>query len=385
MPETVVKTRRAKVKLVAPRSTFPFARLLIDWQQQAGRHHLPWQQHRTAYKVWLSEIMLQQTQVSTVLPYYQRFLQSFPDIQSLAAAETEQVLAHWSGLGYYTRARNLHACAKRVVAEYGGEFPAEPAQLADLPGIGRSTAAAIAAFAYQKKAAILDGNVKRVLTRVYGVSGFPGEKAVENQLWDLAESLLPEHDIIAYTQGLMDLGASLCSRSKPACQRCPMQSHCQANLSNRTADFPERKPKRAVVIRHAVLLLLRHQQQVLLEQRPDHGIWGGLLSLPEWNGMNDQARYPLAEIKPDILQRYASYGEITDIRELPGISHVFSHFRLEAQVIEVSLTRPATRLQQSSARWLALSEMAQAALPAPVKSLLLGLTQTTAQLELLRA
>lgn len=383
MSETVAKTRRTKAKLVAPRTTFPFAEILIDWQQQAGRHHLPWQQQRTAYKVWLSEIMLQQTQVSTVLPYYERFLNSFPDVQALAAAETEQVLAHWSGLGYYTRARNLHACAKRVVADYAGEFPAEPELLADLPGIGRSTAAAIAAFAYQKKAAILDGNVKRVLTRVYGIPGFPGEKAVENQLWELAESLLPEQNIIAYTQGLMDLGASLCSRNKPACQRCPMQSHCQAHLQQRTAELPERKPKRAQVTRHALMILLRYADQVLLEQRPEAGIWGGLLSLPEWNGMNDSGRYALDHLQPQLLQRYSSLGEISTIKESLGISHVFSHFRLEGQVIELTLSQRSHLLQQSTQRWIALSEVAQAALPAPVKSLLLNLTTPSQQLELI--
>lgn len=373
MSESVVRTRRTKVKLVAPRSTFPFAELLIAWQKQAGRHHLPWQQERNAYKVWLSEIMLQQTQVSTVLPYYQRFLASFPDVQSLAAADTEQVLAHWSGLGYYTRARNLHACAKRVVTDYAGEFPAAPEQLAELPGIGRSTAAAIAAFAYQKNAAILDGNVKRVLTRVYAIAGFPGEKAVENQLWDLAESLLPDQDIVAYTQGLMDLGATLCTRSKPACQRCPMQVNCLANLSDRTADYPERKAKTAQRIRHALMLVWRYNDQVLLEQRPDSGIWGGLLSLPEWNGMLDQQRYEIAQLMPELKTRWTHLGEISAVQELPGISHVFSHFRLEAQVLELRLARISPILQQSTQRWLSLQQVADAALSAPVKNLLLTL------------
>ncbi len=370
----VVKTRRPKQKLPAPQSTFPFAQLLITWQKQAGRHHLPWQQDRSAYKVWLSEIMLQQTQVTTVLPYYQRFLQSFPDVQSLAAAETEQVLAHWSGLGYYTRARNLHACAKRVVAEFDGEFPSDPQQLADLPGIGRSTAAAIAAFAYQKNAAILDGNVKRVLTRVYAIAGFPGEKAVENQLWELAESLLPEQDIIAYTQGLMDLGATLCTRSKPSCQRCPMQVHCQANLSGRTADYPERKPRAVQRVRHALLLVLRCDDQVLLEQRPDTGIWGGLLSLPEWNGMLDQQRYEVTKLLPEVQARWGRLGKIKTVQELPGISHVFSHFRLEAQILELDFSHRSPLLQQSTQRWLSLQQIADAALAAPIKNLLLSLT-----------
>ena len=216
----VVSAPLLRLDLVDP----SFSASVIDWQKQYGRHALPWQNTRDAYRVWLSEIMLQQTQVAAVIPYYQRFLQRFPDVFSLASAPQEDVMAHWSGLGYYTRARNLHKCAQMVVAQYAGQFPQDPMQLAELPGIGRSTAAAIAAFSYGVRAAILDGNVKRVFARVFGVDAYPGEKKVEEALWLRAQALLPEQGIEAYTQGLMDLGASLCSRSKPSCERCPLNT-----------------------------------------------------------------------------------------------------------------------------------------------------------------
>ncbi len=195
-----------------------FSQDLIAWQKQHGRHQLPWQQTRDAYRIWLSEIMLQQTQVTTVIPYYHRFLQQFPTVRALAAAPVDQVMSMWAGLGYYTRARNLHRCAQAIVQQHGGVFPADVKSLAALPGIGLSTAAAITAFAYGTRAAILDGNVKRVLCRVFGIEGFPGQLAVERQLWQLAASLLPEGDIEAYTQGLMDLGATVCTRGRPKCE-----------------------------------------------------------------------------------------------------------------------------------------------------------------------
>ncbi|HZX26470.1 MAG TPA: A/G-specific adenine glycosylase, partial [Telluria sp.] len=223
-----------------------FSAAVIAWQRAHGRHTLPWQNTRDAYRVWLSEIMLQQTQVAAVLGYYARFLERFPDVFELARAPSEDVMAHWSGLGYYTRARNLHACAKRVVEEYGGVFPADPALLAQLPGIGRSTAAAIAAFSYGARAAILDGNVKRVFARVFGIDAYPGEKKVEDALWARAEALLPADGIESYTQGLMDLGATLCTRGTPACERCPLAQRCVALATGRTAELPVRKPKKAV-------------------------------------------------------------------------------------------------------------------------------------------
>ena len=225
-----------------------FSQAVIDWQRSHGRHTLPWQNTTDAYRVWLSEIMLQQTQVAAVLGYYARFLERFPTVQALAEAPSEDVMAHWSGLGYYTRARNLHAAAKRVVQDYDGVFPSDPALLADLPGIGRSTAAAIAAFSGGVRAAIMDGNVKRVFARVFGIDAYPGIKPVEDAMWRRAEALLPETQnnpgaIEAYTQGLMDLGATLCTRSRPDCGRCPLQDRCVAFATGRTAELPVRKPK----------------------------------------------------------------------------------------------------------------------------------------------
>lgn len=357
-----------------------FSARLIDWQHVHGRHGLPWQQQRNAYRVWLSEIMLQQTQVSTVLPYYQRFLERFPDVASLAAAPAEELMSYWSGLGYYTRARNLHKCAQRVVAEYQGQFPDDPARLQDLPGIGRSMAAAIAGFAFGRRAAILDGNVKRVFCRVFGISGYPGSKPVEDQLWQLAEALLPEQDIASYTQGLMDLGATVCTRSRPACQRCPMQSRCVAQARGLTAELPERKPKARQRHKQGVFLVLLHQGRILLERRPDSGIWGGLLSLPELDGMQDfepgQAAGPAAwqlqqlAQHPRIQMLQQQLGGFGEWRPLAPIEHVFTHFRLhmlplmsELAVLQEGVTMPGWQ-------WLPIEQAIQAGLPAPVKSLL---------------
>ncbi len=233
--------------MVSPSCAGDFAHRVIAWQKQSGRHDLPWQQKGSArdpYRVWLSEIMLQQTQVATVIPYYRRFLARFPDLASLAAAPSEEVMALWSGLGYYARARNLQRAAQLIVAQWSGRFPRRAADIETLPGIGRSTAAAIAVFAFGARAAILDGNVKRVLARVFAIEGFPGEKAVEARLWALAESLLPKRHLVAYTQGLMDLGATLCARSRPRCGECPMASICVARQEARVAELPTPRAKR---------------------------------------------------------------------------------------------------------------------------------------------
>jgi A/G-specific adenine glycosylase len=353
-----------------------FSATVIAWQKQHGRHALPWQNTRDAYRIWLSEIMLQQTQVSAVIPYYLRFLQRFPDVASLAAAPVEDVMAHWSGLGYYTRARNLHRCAQQVVAAHGGIFPADPAMLADLPGIGRSTAAAIAAFAYGARAAILDGNVKRVFARVFGVDGYPGEKKVEDALWLRAEALLPPADMTAYTQGLMDLGATVCARSRPACPACPLATRCVAFNTLRTAELPVRKPKKAVPQKHAALLVILHEGHVLLQQRPETGIWGGLLSLPEVGGFtplesNADALPALAD--QALLQAAAPYGVAEGSERLPTIVHVFTHFKLHITPYRVHLARRLPMAAQDGHVWLAAAQLAHAPLPAPVKKLLLGI------------
>ncbi|WP_312550762.1 A/G-specific adenine glycosylase [Massilia sp.] len=346
-----------------------FSDAVIAWQRAHGRHTLPWQNTRDAYRVWLSEIMLQQTQVAAVLGYYARFLERFPTVQALAAAPIEDVMAHWSGLGYYTRARNLHACAQRVVNEYGGVFPSDPALLADLPGIGRSTAAAITAFSNGTRAAILDGNVKRVFARVFGVDQYPGEKRVEEALWRRADALLPVEGIESYTQGLMDLGATLCTRSKPECGRCPLQARCVAFATGRTAELPVRKPKKATPEKRADLLVVVHDGEVLLEQRPGSGIWGGLLSLPEVEGHVALGDTSPALMPPASLAgAFARFGEVEEAQALLPLVHVFTHYKLHIFPHKLTLAeRPAT---PAGFVWWKLAAIDEAALPAPVKKLL---------------
>ncbi len=325
-----------------------FSQAVIRWQKRAGRHDLPWQQQADPYRVWLSEIMLQQTQVATVVPYYQRFLARFPELARLAAAPTEEVMALWSGLGYYARARNLQRAAQAIVANRGGRFPRQIEDIAALPGIGRSTAAAIAVFAFGARAAILDGNVKRVLARAFGVDGFPGDKAVEARLWALAESLLPEHDLVAYTQGLMDLGATLCTRGRPRCGECPLAARCIALKKNRIAELPTPRARRAVPQRAVTVLVLLNRGRVLLVQRPPQGIWGGLLSLPEL---------------PDgkIPRRHR------DAVPLPVVRHAFTHFRLDITPFAAKVSRHDTA---PKGVWLSLKKIDEAPLPAPIRKIL---------------
>lgn len=371
----VITSKNSRADLLAQEYVDPgFSADVIGWQKQHGRHALPWQQTTDAYQVWLSEIMLQQTQVSAVIPYYQRFLTSFPTVFALAAAPSEQVMGHWSGLGYYTRARNLHACAKRVVEEYEGRFPADTLLLEQLPGIGRSTAAAISAFSYGTVAAILDGNVKRVFARVFGIHGYPGAKPVEDAMWQRARALLPEREIESYTQGLMDLGATLCTRSSPACQRCPLQTRCVALAQNLTAELPTKKPKKKSKEKHATMLVLLYEDQVLLEQRPDSGIWGGLLSLPEVDGMREQtdADTP-ANSDAEIIQLAQRFGQLEKLNPLPEFTHAFSHFKLHVTPMLVHLSQRINMIAESRYVWFEMSKLTLAPLPAPVKSLLLSL------------
>ncbi|TDR78356.1 A/G-specific adenine glycosylase [Paludibacterium purpuratum] len=335
-----------------------FAERLIAWQRIHGRHDLPWQV-RDPYRVWLSEIMLQQTQVASVLAYYARFLQSFPTVAALAAASQDEVLALWSGLGYYSRARNLHRAARMVVDDFNGVFPTTRSEIERLPGVGRSTAAAIAAFAFGQREAILDGNVKRVLTRVFGIEGHPGDKPVENRLWTLAESLLPPADMTAYTQGLMDLGATVCLRAKPKCADCPMTVECVARLEERQAELPTRKPKKAQPVRHVMMLLAVWRGQVLLQRRPNHGIWGGLLSLPECADSQEAEAWLMRHGEGDLLPSW------------PELTHVFTHFRLviTPQPILLSRLSPAVS-QQADANWLPIDQAIAAGVPTPVGKLL---------------
>ena len=349
-----------------------FAPTLVDWQRAAGRHDLPWQKTTDAYRIWLSEIMLQQTQVSAVMPYYLRFLERFPDIASLAAAEVDAVMQLWSGLGYYSRARNLHACARRVVFEFGGVFPSDPDVIVTLPGIGRSTAAAIAVFAFGKRAAILDGNVKRVLCRVFGIAGYPGERAIEQRLWTLAAQLLPAHsaDAVDYTQGLMDLGATLCKPKNPLCGSCPMRQRCVALASGSVDQLPTPKPRAAVPERRIAMLVLRHGDQVLLEKRPPSGIWGGLWSFPE-----SACDASAAALDAAAAAFAASHGPVASITHDAPFVHGFTHFRLTVLPVVVLLANRLAVLDDAASdrSWMSLADARAVGLPAPIKKYLAAL------------
>ncbi len=335
-----------------------FASRLIAWQRTHGRHDLPWQ-GADAYRVWLSEIMLQQTQVATVIPYYQRFIKSFPDIAALAAASEEQVLAHWSGLGYYARGRNLHKAAQIIVEKHHGEFPRDIAQILELPGIGRSTSAAICALAFHERRAILDGNVKRVLARYCGIEGWAGEKKVEEKLWSQAEALLPQSDVATYTQALMDMGATVCTRSRPKCALCPVQADCAALLTDRIAELPFPRPRKAVPEKHATFLLLLHGNDILLEKRPGSGIWGGLWCPPQFEG-EVAAR--------DWFER--SGMQALGGEKLETFSHTFTHFKLHITPLKIQLARKSLRVAQAGSVWLDVEEALGAAIPKPVRTML---------------
>ncbi|HTI16341.1 MAG TPA: A/G-specific adenine glycosylase [Trinickia sp.] len=369
-PEIAPESSLASASACAACLETVFAERLIAWQRRHGRHDLPWQNTRDAYRIWLSEIMLQQTQVATVIPYYERFLAHFPDVAALAAAPIDEVMALWAGLGYYTRARNLHRCAQVVVEQHGGVFPALPEALAQLPGIGRSTAAAIASFAFGARATILDGNVKRVLARAFGIEGFPGEKRVENAMWVLAERLLPTNgsdaDVSAYTQGLMDLGATLCVRGKPDCTRCPFADDCAANATGRQRELPAPRQKKAVPTRRTWMLVLLDGSSVLLERRPPAGIWGGLWSLPE------------AADEASLAQRARVYGVAGELTPLARLTHTFTHFKLdiEPRVADVGIgaMRPNCgsddEARDDDSAWVPLAELDGYGVPAPVRKLL---------------
>jgi len=338
-----------------------FAARLMRWQSRHGRHDLPWQGTRDAYRVWLSEIMLQQTQVATVIGYYERFLARFPDVLSLARAEQDEVLRVWAGLGYYSRARNLHRAAGMVVSDLGGSLPRSREALERLPGIGRSTAAAIAAFAFGRKEAILDGNVKRVLSRHFAIRGDPGDAQVSSKLWRLAETLLPARGIERYTQALMDLGAMVCTRSDPACAICPLRVTCRARALGRPTAFPSPRPRKPPPVRATAMLVLERAGEVLLEKRPPAGIWGGLWSLPEMPFDGDASAYCAAQLG----------CEIAGIKELARLRHAFTHFTLDIHAYRCEVIRVVPQAREARLLWLGIDEAVSAAVPAPVKRLLL--------------
>jgi A/G-specific adenine glycosylase len=346
---------------------------LIEWQRVHGRHTLPWQNTRDPYRVWLSEIMLQQTQVATVLGYYERFLQRFPDVTALAAASLDEVFALWSGLGYYSRARNLHRCAQAMVQTHGGRFPGSSAELMALPGIGRSTAAAIAAFCFGERVAILDGNVKRVLTRVLAFDGDLAEARHERALWAEATELLPEHDIARYTQGLMDLGATLCSARAPSCLLCPVQPTCAAASEQTQERYPVKTRKLKRGAREHVWLWLQWRVQVWLVQRPATGVWAGLWSLPEFDSR---------EAFDVVSAEWLGHGE-----SLPSFTHTLTHLDWTLHPIRWSLPdrigaarRNAIEQRWPNGRWFTLDEALAAGLPAPLRKLLSSSLPSSASL-----
>ena len=352
-----------------------FATRLIRWQRQHGRHGLPWQ-GADAYRVWLSEIMLQQTQVATVIPYYRRFVTSFPGVAALAAASEDEVLAHWSGLGYYSRARNLHRAAQFIMQRHGGEFPRHHDDILALPGIGRSTAAAICALAFHERRAILDGNVKRVLARYCAIEGSTGKKEVEMQLWLQAEILLPQCDIAVYTQGMMDLGATTCTRAKPKCDACPVRKDCAAFQSGRVAQLPTPRPRKALPEKHSTFLLLLNGSDILLEKRPGSGIWGGLWCLPQFDdGQSALAwcmRRGIAVNKS--ARRSRAGGNPVDLTNhceaLPVLTHTFTHFKLHIAPLLVQATHKPGQAQEPGSVWLDMEEALRAAIPTPVRKLI---------------
>lgn len=342
-----------------------FSKALLRWHARHGRHDLPWQQQRTPYRVWVSEIMLQQTQVSTVIPYFERFMQRFPDIHALAGASIDEVLHLWTGLGYYARARNLHRAAGIIASAQGGVFPSQLDQLMALPGIGRSTAGAILSLACGQAQPILDGNVKRVLARCHAIRGWPGQREVEQQLWQLAERYTPTQHNSDYTQAIMDLGATLCMRSKPACDACPLQRDCQAYKEQCVESCPGKKPKKALPIRETAMLMLRDGARVLLQQRPPSGIWGGLWSFPETAVASDERE--LRQWCRDALQL-----EIDTPTRWSVIRHTFSHFHLDITPLEASVRNNLTESVMESVNtvWYNTCQPDARGLAAPVKRLL---------------
>ncbi|HWP94259.1 MAG TPA: A/G-specific adenine glycosylase [Gammaproteobacteria bacterium] len=344
-----------------------FARRVLAWYRAHGRRDLPWQREPTPYRVWVSEIMLQQTQVATVIPYYERFMRRFPDVTALAAASLDEVLHHWSGLGYYARARNLHRAACIVRDQYAGVFPVDFAAVAALPGVGRSTAGAILALAAGQRHPILDGNVRRVLARYHAVAGWPGERRVAEQLWRLAELHTPHAEVAAYTQAMMDLGATVCTRARPRCAICPLADGCAARRLARIADFPAPRPRRLPPVRRTRFALLVQGDAVLLEHRPPAGLWGGLWSFPEFAPEED----------PVVWCR-ARFGVAPNETACwPVFRHTFSHFHLDIEPVLIRLPRQAFVVADATHAWCPIENPGARGLAAPVAGLLAKLRDMT--------
>ena len=335
-----------------------FQSAVLSFYKSHGRKHLPWQQDKTHYKVWISEVMLQQTQVATVIPYYEKFMLKFPDIQSLATAHEDTVLALWTGLGYYTRARNLHKCAIQIVNDFSGIWPRTVKELEALPGIGRSTAGAILSLTTGQTETILDGNVKRVLSRYFAIEGWPGKSSVHNKLWELAESLTSPKNTDHYNQAMMDIGATICTRTKPSCKLCPISSGCKALQLGTPTQFPGSKPKKVKPVRSTRLYIFEYKNSFLLRKNQSSGVWAKLWSLPDAESLSEGLYSQILIKQKDEL-------------ELPIFRHTFSHFHLDIQPVWIKLkSRPNLVMDSLSHRWQDRSELSELGMPAPILKLL---------------
>ena len=339
-----------------------FSDRLIDWFDQYGRKELPWQQEKSEYKVWISEIMLQQTQVNTVIPYFDRFISTFPTLESLASSDIEAVLHHWTGLGYYSRARNLHKTATIIQRDYGGLFPNDMNDLLKLPGIGRSTAGAILSLASHQHHPILDGNVKRILCRYFMVEGWSGTTPVINQLWNYAEDITPVERCADFNQAMMDLGSSVCSRSKPQCDQCPLNFGCRAYKENKTTRYPLPKPRKKLPEKNSLFLVITNpRNEILLEKRADNGLWGGLWSFPQASTHKELERWLIEHqlVRNGRLAYWQSFR------------HTFTHFHLQINPIHITVDQPVKRFELSSFYWYPPANEITFGVPAPIKKLLI--------------
>jgi A/G-specific adenine glycosylase len=352
-----------------PHSESPIAAALVEWHAQHGRHDLPWQQNRTPYRVWVSEIMLQQTQVTTVLPYYLRFMERFPSVRSLADAPIDNVLHLWTGLGYYARARNMHRAAVHIRDGFHGQFPETFEEVCELPGIGRSTAGAILALSSGQRFPILDGNVRRVLSRFFGITGDLSERAAVEKLWQLADECTPAENVDVYTQAIMDIGATVCTRRKPLCAYCPLREWCFARRMGKQNEIPAPKRARERRSRHVFMLVaLRDEDSsVLLERRPDSGVWGGLWCLPEFDTESAAASFAAQTLRAAQLHP----------KQLTQIEHAFTHFDLVVTPLLTRCEGPASVMEAPQSLWYNPRDPARIGLPAPIKTLLTGLTDRT--------
>ena len=349
-----------------PDPAVDLAESLLDWFDRHGRHDLPWQKNVTPYRVWVSEIMLQQTQVSTVIPYFNKFVGRFPDVETLASATLDEVLHLWTGLGYYARARNMHRTAQLIKGQYGGKFPNDIETLMELPGIGRSTAGAILSLAFGQRQPILDGNVKRVLTRFHAIAGWPDSPIVARRLWQLAEEHTPHNDVACYTQAIMDLGATVCIRRNPLCGQCPVNTGCQAMQQSKQHSFPQSKPAKKLPVRKTVFAILENDQgNILLEHRQPAGIWGGLWAFPECTPEDDVASWIETELG------YA----VNSLEYQKLIRHTFSHFHLDIVPVHAKIDVMNNRINDSDKYcWYTPSSRQPLGMATPVKKLLNKLT-----------